>query len=115
MEPSSLSRGGGASLGLGARPPASHVDPLSQAAAILAFDVDDVRVAAAAASDTVLLGRVVVVPVLVLLDAFALVERCLLEVGVAWELSGRRVGRAVLDRRMPVAKVTEVVDVARGE
>lgn len=94
-------------------PPARDIDPLGQTAALLALDVLNVGVAPAAAADAVLLGRVELVPVLVLLEALALVERRHLEVGLARQLAHERgVGGAVLDRRVAVAKVAEVVDVA---
>lgn len=54
-------------------------------------------------------------PVLVLFDALLLVERRLLEPGLARELAAGRVGRAVLDGGVAVPKVAEVVDVARRE
>lgn len=54
-------------------PATSNIDPLSQAAALLALHIDNVRVAAAAAADAVLGRLIVLVPVLVLLAALALV------------------------------------------
>lgn len=96
-------------------PATGNVDPLGQAAALLALDVDNVRVAAAATPDTVLLGRVKVVPVSVLLDALAVVERRLLEPGLAGQLARWGVGWAMLDRRMAIAKVAEIVDVTGPE
>lgn len=96
-------------------PPAGHVNPLGEAAAILALDVDNVGVAAAAAAHPVLLGGIPDVPELVLLQPLAVVQRGLLQVRVARELAGGRVGGAVLDRRVAVAEVAEVVDVAGGE
>lgn len=44
-----------------------------------------------------------------------LVRIGLLEVGFAWELAGRGVGWAMLDGRVPVAKIAEVVDVFDAE
>jgi hypothetical protein len=96
-------------------PPASDINPLRQAATLLALHIDDIRVAAAAATNTVLLGVVVRLPVLVLLEALALVERRLLEPGLTRQLARRRVGRAVLDGGVAVAKVAEVMDVAWSE
>src|SRR3569833_1792274 len=98
-----------------AGPAAGHVDPLGEAAAVLALDIAKVRVAAAAAAAAVLLGRVPRVPILVLFDPLALVERRLLQVGIARKLAGGRVGGAVLVRGVQVDEVSEVVDVARGE
>lgn len=96
-------------------PPARDIDPLRQTAALLALDIHNVRVAAAAAPHAVLLGRVKLFPVLVLLLPLALVERRHLEVGLAGQLAGGRVGGAVLDGGVAVAKVAEVVDVAGRE
>lgn len=96
-------------------PATRDVNPLGQTRALLALDVDNVRVAAAAAPHAVLLGRVPLFPVQVLLPSLPLVRRRHLEVRVARELSCRRVGGAVLDRGMPVPEVAEVVDVARRE
>src|SRR5699024_4566459 len=79
------------------------------------LDIHNISVASAAAADTVLLGLVVVLPVLILLDALLLVERRRLEVGRARELSGGGVRRAMLDGGVPVAKVSEVVDVLGAE
>jgi len=96
-------------------PATGHIYPLGQAAAFLALDVNYVRIAATAAADTILLGRVIVFPVSVLLDALAVVERRLLQPGLAGELTRRSVGGTVLDRRVAIAKVAEVMDVAGPE
>lgn len=89
---------------------ASNLDPFRDATALLALDVDNVRVATTPASYAVLLLRVPLGPVLVLLAAGLVVQRRLLEEGLARELARRRVGGTVLDRGVPVAKVAEVVD-----
>lgn len=96
-------------------PTTRNIHPLGQARTILALDIDDIRVAPAAASNAVLLGGIVVIPVLVLLDALLLVHRGLLEVGLAGQLAGGRVGGAVLDGGVAVAEVAEVVDVAGAQ
>lgn len=96
-------------------PTTGNIDPLSQARTVLALDINDIRVAPAAASDAVLLGGIVVIPVLVLLDALLLVERGLLEVGLAGQLAGGRVGGAMLDGGVAVTEVAEVVDVLGAE
>jgi hypothetical protein len=96
-------------------PPAGNVNPLGETAAVLALDLLNVGIAAAAAANTVLPGRVKLLPVAVLLDALALVKRRHLEVGLVRQLEPRGVGGAVLDGGVAVAKVAEVVDVARRE
>ena len=101
--------------GLWAGPAAGNINPLGQTAAFLALDVDDVGVAAASTTHAVLLGRVVRIPVGVLFDPLAFVACRHLKVRVSWELSGGRVGRAVLDGRVSIAEVAEVVDIARRE
>lgn len=103
------------SLHLRAGPSTGNIDPFSKARSLLALDIDNVRVAAASASDTVLLLSVPVFPVLVFLDTLLFVEGCRFEVGLSGQLSGRRISGAVLDSGVSVSKVTEVVDVARGE
>lgn len=100
---------------LRAGPSTRHINPLGQAAAVLAFDVDNVGIAAAAAADAILLGGVKIFPVLVLLLSLPLVQRSLLQVRIAWQLACRRIGRAMLDCGMAVANVAEVVDVAGTE
>ena len=63
---------------LWAGPASGNVDPLGQAATVLALDVDNIRVTAAAAAHAVLLRRVICIPVLVLFDSLTLVEGRLL-------------------------------------
>lgn len=97
------------------RPSTGNINPLGQAAALLAFDVHNVRVAAAAAAHTVLLGCVPLLPVLVLLNTLALIGGGLLKPGLTRQLARGGVGGAVLNRGVAVAKVAEVMDIARGE
>lgn len=82
---------------------------------MLALDIDNISVAAASATDTVLLDLVRVRPVLVFLDPFLLVIGSLFEVGDTGELAGRSVSRAMLNGGVSVAKVTEVMNIARRE
>jgi hypothetical protein len=96
-------------------PPPGNLDPLGGTRSLLVLDFGDIRVAATAATNAILLRIVPVVPVLVLGDALALVLGGLLEPGLAGQLLPGRVGRAVLDGGVPVAKVAEVVDVAGRE
>ena len=98
-----------------AGPAAGDINPLGQARALLALDVDDIGVTAAAAAHAILLLRVPLVPVLVLLEPLLVVQRRLLEPRLPRQLARRRVGRAVLDRRVAIPKVAEVVDVARRQ
>lgn len=99
----------------GTCPAARHIDPLGQAGSFLALDVDNIRIAAAAAAHAVLLFRVPQVPVLVLFHSLLLIQRRLFQPRLAGELARGGVRRAVLDGRVPVAKVSKVVDVPRGE
>lgn len=82
---------------------------------MLALNIDNVSVAAASATDTVLLDLVKVRPVLVFLDPFLLIIGSLLEVRDTGKLAGRSVGWAVLNGSVPVAKVTEVMNITRRE
>lgn len=101
---------------LRAGPSTGDVDPLGHTATLLAFYVDNIGIAATPAAHAVLLWRVPVLPVVVLLESLALVQRRFLKEGLPGQLSPeRRVGRAVLDGRVSVSKVTEVMDIARGE
>ena len=114
--PALASLGLAASPLLRARPSAGDVDPFGHTAAFLAFYVDDIGIAATSAAHAILLWRVPMLPVIVLLESLALVHCRLLEVRLPRQLpSERRVGRAMLDGRVSVPKVTEVVDVARGQ
>jgi hypothetical protein len=96
-------------------PATSHINPFVDTAAGFAFDFDNVSIATASATNTVFLDLVSVRPVLVFLDTFLLVICGLLEVGDTGELAGRGIGWAMLDGSVPIAKVTEVVDIARSE
>lgn len=96
-------------------PTTGDVDPLGKTGAVLALDIDNVRVTSAAATNAVLLGLVPAFPVLVLLDSFPLVQGGRLKERGPGELSRRGIGRAVLDRRVSVSKVSEVVNVPRGQ
>lgn len=55
------------------RPSTGNVHPLGETTAFLALNVDDIGVAAAAAAHAILLGRVPVLPIVVLFNALALV------------------------------------------
>lgn len=96
-------------------PATSHIHPFVKTAALLSLDINNVSVTAASATNTVLLDLVRVRPVLVFLDPFFFVIGSLLEVRDTGELAGRSVGRAMLNGGVPVAKVTEVMNIARRE
>lgn len=64
-------------------PAAGHLNPLVETAALLALDIHDISIAAAATADTVLLDRVWISPVLIFLNALLLVFGCLFEVRLA--------------------------------
>lgn len=82
---------------------------------MLALNIDNVSVAAASATHTVLLDWVRVRPVLIFLDPFLLVIGSHLEVRNTGKLAGRSVGGTMLNGSVAVAKVTEVMNIARGE
>ena len=96
-------------------PAASHIHPFVQTAALLALDIHNIGVAAASATDTVLLDWIRSRPVVIFLKPLLLILRGLLKVRFTGKLSSRCVGRAVLDRGVPVTEITEVVNVTRGE
>lgn len=103
-------------LALGAGPATSNIYPLGQTAAFFAFDIHNVGITAAAAAHAILLGRVPVFPVVVLLEPLLLIQRRLLEEGLAGKLSAQgSIGRAMLDGGVPVSKISKVVNVARGQ
>lgn len=82
---------------------------------MLAFDIDNISIAAASATDTVLLDWIGIRPVLVFLKTLFLVIGSFLEVRDTGELTGGSVGRTMLDGSVAVAKVTEVMNIARPE
>lgn len=65
-------------------PTTSDLNPFGQAAALLAFDIDNVGVTAASASNSVLLDRVRCSPVLVFFNPLLLVVGGLFKVGLTW-------------------------------
>lgn len=87
------------------------LNPFRYAAALLAFDIDNVRIAATSATDSVLLRCIPLRPVVVFFSSCFLVSGGSLEIGFSFQLACRRIGGAVLDSCVSVAKVTEVVDV----
>lgn len=82
---------------------------------MLAFDIHDISIAAAAAADTVLLDSIWISPVLIFLNALLLVFGGLFKVRLARQLPGGSVSWAMLDGGVPISKVTEVMDVTGRE
>lgn len=78
---------------------------------MLAFDIHNVSVAAASTTDAVFLDLVRIRPVFIFLDTLLLIIRRLFKIWDAGKLASRSVRGTVLDGRVAVAKVTEVVDV----
>lgn len=96
-------------------PAASYLNPLSETAALLALDIHNVGIAAAAAADAILLDRVRSGPVLIFFNPLLLVVGGLFEVRLARQLASGGVSRTMLDGGVPVSKVTEVMDVTGRE
>jgi hypothetical protein len=78
---------------------------------LLSFDVDNIRVTLAAAANSVLFNRVGYGPIVVLFEAFLLVFSRLFEPRDTRQLAGRCVGRAVLNGRVAVSKVAEIMNI----
>lgn len=68
---------------LRAVPSTCNVDPFGEAGSLLAFDVDNVSIATASATDTVLLLLIPVLPVGIFLSALLIIESCLFQEGLA--------------------------------
>lgn len=100
---------------LGRGPATSNVHPLSQARSVLALNINNVSVASAAASNTILLGLIPALPVLVFFDSFSVIQGGFLEEGGSRKLSSGSICGAVLDSRVSVSKVSEVVNVSGGQ
>ena len=95
------------------RPSTGYVDPLRQAAAEFALDVDNVGITLASASNPILLYRVPRIPELILLFPFLFVLCGHLQEGRPGQLPvARCVCRAMLDCRMSIANVSKVMDVS---
>lgn len=85
--------------------------PLGYTASFLVLDFNNVSVAATSAADTVLFLSIPFRPVLVFLFACLLIERRLFEIRFSRKLPRWSVCRAMLNRGMSIAKVSEVVNV----
>ena len=92
-----------------------YVDPFRRTTALLVLDFCHVRVTSASASHSVLLGLVEFGPVLVFLEPRLVVKRRLLQKRYVVQLSSGGVGRAVLDGRVAVSYVSEVMDLLPRE
>jgi hypothetical protein len=82
---------------------------------LLALNIHNVGVAAASAADTILLDWIRGRPILILFNALLLIIGGLFKVRFAGKLSGGGVGWTMLNGRVTVSEVAEVVDVTRGE
>lgn len=102
-------------IGLRRGPAASHINPFIKTTTLLALNVHDVGVAAAPTADTILLDGVRSGPVFIFLDALLLILRGLFEIRFAGELASRGIGRAMLDRGMPVTKIAEIMNITGGK
>lgn len=85
--------------------------PFRYAAALFAFDINDVCIAATSAADSVLLRCIPLRPVVVFFSSCFLVCGSRLKIWFSFQLACRRIGRAMLDRCMSVSEVAEIVDV----
>lgn len=116
--------------GSGGRDEAScHLHPLRYTAAFLSFDIDNIGIASAPAADTVFFLRVPFRPVLVffppsapiLVQCWCAIRRFLAGIvswaviWCSWHLPRWSVRRTVLDCRVSISNVTEVVDLIGGE
>ena len=93
-------------------PSSSNFDPFGETAALLAFNIHNISVAPASAADTVLLDGIRVRPILIFLNPLLFILGRHLQPGNSGQLPGGGVGRTMLDGGVPVAEVTEIVDVA---
>ena len=96
-------------------PTTGNLDPFRKTTALFSFNVYNVGVTTASTADAILFDRVRSGPVLIFFDSLLLVVRGLLEIRFARELARGGIGRAMLDRSVPIAKITEVVNVTRSK
>lgn len=82
---------------------------------MFALDIHNIGIASTPAADAILLDWVGRGPVFVFLDPFLFILRGLLQIGDPGELPSRSVGWAMLDCGVPIAEITEIVDIAGGE
>ena len=96
-------------------PASSNIYPFGKTTTLLAFNINNVRVAPASAAYTVFLDRVRICPVFVFFNTLLLIHRGLLQKRLSRQLSCRRVGRAVLDRSVTVPEISEIMNITGGE
>lgn len=96
-------------------PATSNVDPFCQAASLFSFDIDNVRVAPATAAYAVLLDRIRRGPVFIFFESFLFVFRSHFQKRNARKLSSWCVRGTMLNGRVTVAKISEIVNVTRCE
>ena len=96
-------------------PASSNIYPFGKTTTLLAFNINNVRVAPASAAYTVFLDRVRICPVFVFFNTLLLIHRGLLQKRLSRQLSCRRVGRAVLDRSVTVSEISEIMNITGGE
>ena len=92
-------------------PTAHRLHPFWCAATLLVFDFGDISVTPTPTSHPVLLLLVPSGPVVVLFEPCLLVFRCHLKVGFTRQLASRSICWTMLNRRMSVSEITEVVDI----
>jgi hypothetical protein len=104
--------------------PTRNLHPLRNTTALFPLHIHNIRITPAPAPDTVLFLAIPLRPVIVVFfqefQVLSITSGALLleigpQVGFAWELARRSVGGTVLDCRVAVAEVAEVVDVGGRE
>jgi hypothetical protein len=98
--------------GLWRCPSSSNFYPFGETAALFAFHIHNISITPASATDAVLLDGVNSRPVFIFFNSRLLINRGLFQIWNSGQLSRRRICRTVLDRRVTIAKITEVVDIA---
>ena len=96
-------------------PSTSNFYPLGKAAAFFPFNVSDIRVASASTANPIFFRWIWCCPIFIFLYPFLLVFCRLLKPWDSRKLSCGGVGRTMLNGCMSVAKITEVVDIARRQ
>ena len=92
-------------------PPACYFHPFGHAASFLTLYLFNLLITTAAAAHAVLLLLVRLGPVFVLFNPFLFIQRCLFKIWLVRQLALRCVYWAVLNCRVPISKISEVVDV----
>jgi hypothetical protein len=92
-------------------PAAGDVDPLVKTTALLAFHINDISVTFAAATNAVFPGRIRCGPVLVFFYTLLFIFSGLFQERYPRELASWCIGGTVLNSRMSIAEVPEVMDI----